>query len=198
MTQFFKKSVAQLRMDHIIEKEPLAQFGFGVVSYLQVMQFMSFVFLGLSVLQIPILYIYKSGSAYKTSSNLFTGGWDFYMLGNLGYSSVNCDSLPVTVGHLGFQCNVGHVGEIFDFGFHERNDEDTIEMCINDEMMSACKPDHPAFLKQLKEAIGKQQFSIDFSQTPMFADTFFSRPDQCNNDQSNSIFVQYSCVQTED
>lgn len=89
-------------MDHIIEKEPLAQFGFGIVSYMQLMQFMGWVFLVLSIINIPVLYIYHTGTAYKKPSDLFTGGWDFYMLGNLGYSSVNCDSLPVTVGHLGF------------------------------------------------------------------------------------------------
>jgi len=71
------------------------------------------------------------------------------MLGNLGYSSVNCDSLPVTVGHLGFQCHFGRVGEIYDYGFHESNDEDSFEMCINDELMRPCKPDHPDFLAKL-------------------------------------------------
>lgn len=40
------------------------------------------------------------------------------MLGNLGYSSVNCDSAPVTVGYVGLQCNYGVVGEIYDFGMH--------------------------------------------------------------------------------
>ena len=74
------------------------------------------------------------------------------------------------------------MGEIYDFGFHERNDEDTIEMCINDESMSACKPDHPDFILQLQKAIGKESFSIDFSKTPLFADRFFSRPDYCSND----------------
>lgn len=109
-------------MDEIIKKEPLARFGFGIVSYIELMSFMGWVFVGLSILQIPIIYIYSQGTAYKSASSLMTGGWDFYMLGNLGYSSVNCESMPVTVGHLGLQCNTGTVGTIYDFGLHERND----------------------------------------------------------------------------
>ena len=67
------------------------------------------------------------------------------MLGNLGYSSVNCDSLPVIVGLIGLQCNYGAIGEIFDYGFHERNDDDSFEMCVNNENMKPCRPDSQSF-----------------------------------------------------
>ena len=52
------------------------------------------------------------------------------MLGNLGYSSINCDSSPVRVGHVGMQCNFGTIGEIYDFGLHDKIDEDTFDMCV--------------------------------------------------------------------
>ena len=121
---------------------------------MEMLHFFQWVFIGLTILQIPVIYIYSQGTAYKVPSSLFTGGYDWYMLGNLGYSSVNCDSLPMVVGHIGFDCNYGSVGQIFDYGLHERNDEDTIEMCMNDEDMIACKPDNPDLLNKMNQAIG--------------------------------------------
>jgi len=155
-----EKGVSLLTKQKMLELEPMARFGFGIVSYMQLLRFMSFVFAGLTIIQIPVMYTYSQGTAYKKPSDLFLGGYDFFMLGNLGYSAVNCDSIPVNVGHLGLQCNYGTVGKITDFGFHERNDEDTFEMCVNDDRMLACKPDHPDFVNQLTSAIGKDQFSF--------------------------------------
>ena len=119
------------------------------------------------------------------------------MLGNLGYSAVDCDSLPLTVGHMGFQCSYGKVGQIYDYGLHERNDEDTIEMCINSKSMLECKPDHPDFIRELNKAIGQQQYSFKFKWQSLYMDPS-DRPDFCFNDAQNSIFVQYSCEQTEE
>lgn len=68
---------------------------------MQMLQFLQYVFLGLSILQIPALYIYSQGSAYAEPSELLTGGWDWYMLGNLGYSSVSCESTPINGGFIG-------------------------------------------------------------------------------------------------
>ena len=138
----------------------MAMLGFGIVSYMQLLQFLQIVFFGLTILNLPAIYIYSQGTAYKEPSENFLGGYDQWMLGNLGYSSVNCDSAPTKVGQIGLQCNYGTIGEIFDFGFHERNDDDTFEMCINDENMLPCKPDNLAFINKLKTAVGKEQFSM--------------------------------------
>jgi len=47
---FLSKGMELLNMDKIIEKEPMAMFGFGIVSYMQLLQFMSLVFIGLSII----------------------------------------------------------------------------------------------------------------------------------------------------
>lgn len=124
----------------------MAMLGFGIVSYMQLLQYLQKVFIALTILNLPAIYIYSQGTAYKENSENFLGGYDQLMLGNLGYSSVNCDSTPTKVGWIGLQCNYGTIGEIFDFGFHERNDEDTYEMCINDENMKQCRPDSDKFI----------------------------------------------------
>lgn len=158
---------------------------------------MQYIFFGLAILQIPVIYTYSTGTAYKSPSDLFLGGYDYYMLGNMGYSSVNCDSSPVDVGFIGMQCNYGVIGEIFDYGLHERNDEDTYEMCINDERMKPCKPKNPIFLKDLNAAIGKDQHYLPFKMKTMYANPA-SHPDRCFASETNNIFVQYTCVQSQE
>ena len=127
----------------------MAMLGYGIVSYMQLLQTLQWVFFILTLLNLPALYIYSEGTAYKENSENFLGGYDKLMLGNLGYSSVNCDSAPTKVGFIGLQCNFGTIGEIYDYGFHERNDEDTFEMCINDENMFPCKPASAYFVSSL-------------------------------------------------
>ena len=149
-----------LTKQKLLELEPMAMLGYGIVSYMQLLQFLQWVFVILTLLNLPALYIYSQGTSYKENSENFLGGYDTWMLGNLGYSSVNCDSAPTSVGFIGLQCNYGTVGQIFDFGFHERNDEDTYEMCINDENMAPCKPDNKHFIAELNNSRGKEQFSM--------------------------------------
>ena len=85
------------------------------------------------------------------------------MLGNLGYSSVECDLTPVLTERIGMLCSFGQIGQIFDFGIHEGSLEDTFEMCVNDEYMSQCKPDNLNFVSQLNQAKAKQKYSFNFS-----------------------------------
>ena len=120
------------------------------------------------------------------------------MLGNLGYSTVSCDSSPVKVGQVGLQCSYGTIGEVYDFGFHEANDDDTFEMCVNDQSMLACKPDDQNFLKSIDQAKGKQQWSFDFNLRDVMNQNVFTdavdRPERCFNRKGLNVFVQYSCV----
>lgn len=52
------------------------------------------------------------------------------------------------------------MGDIYDFGLHENNDEDTFEMCVNDDYMQSCKPDNPAFLDKLFSSKGQTQYTF--------------------------------------
>ena len=74
---------------------------------------------------------------------------DGFVLGNLGYSSIHCDSTPASVEHFGLICPYGTIGEIYDYGLHENADGDRFEMCMSDEYMRDCKPDSASFTLQL-------------------------------------------------
>lgn len=68
------------------------------------------------------------------------------MLGNLGYSSINCDSSPARVGYVGLQCNSGTIGQVYDYGFRVMQDDDSYDMCVKNDDMEVCKPDGKDFI----------------------------------------------------
>ena len=101
------------------------------------------------------------------------------MLGNLGYSSVNCDSVPMNVGYVGLQCNYGLIGEIVDFGLHERNEDDTYEMCVNEDYMHPCKPDSQSLLTNFEKAKGQEMYHFDIHTNRDFYLNPAAHPDRC-------------------
>ena len=110
----------------VVESEPVAMLGYGTVSYIKMLHFFQWVFFGLSILQIPTIYIYSKGSAipdvFKSldtedegvvetiASKASATTYENFMLGNLGYSAINCDLTPVNVERIGMLCNYGTIG----------------------------------------------------------------------------------------
>ena len=200
--EFLKNSVNLVTKERLSNTEPMAMLGFGIMSYMKLLKFMAKVFFLLSILQLPVIYIYSSGTAYDSENEDHANShqpsrgssllelvfepvlefidmkWYQLMLGNLGYSSVNCDSAPVSVGYVGLECNYGVVGQIYDLGLHEGKDEDTFEMCVNTDYMLPCKPNNPNFMNSLKEAKGKSKHYVAFSLNSLYANPK-SQPDRC-------------------
>ena len=110
----------------------MGMLGFGIVSYMQLLQFMVRIFLVLTLLQLPVLYMYyTNGGAPIKTYEIISWSFDKLMLSNMGYSSVSCESAPVSVGVVALQCSYGVVGEIYDFGLNERHDDGTYQVCMN-------------------------------------------------------------------
>ena len=123
---FLKTGVNVLTGEKVIEKDPIAMFGYGTVAYIKLISFFQWVFLGLSILQIPTILAYKRGDFlpgiikdtlsfedgkkdYKTAQ-ANEASYETYMLGNLGYSSVECDLTPVLAERIGMLCSFGEIG----------------------------------------------------------------------------------------
>jgi len=68
-----------------MKRDPITQLGYGVVAYFDILHGLFYLFLILSLLQLPALYIYASGSGYYNAK-----GFETWSIGNLGYSSVKC------------------------------------------------------------------------------------------------------------
>jgi hypothetical protein len=63
------------------------------------------------------------------------------MLGNMGYSTVNCVSMPIEVGSYTFTCPYGNIGEITDYGVTNPGSGNPADQCVNNANNEACKPD---------------------------------------------------------
>ena len=63
------------------------------------------------------------------------------MLGNMGYSTVNCMSMPLEVGYYTLTCPYGVIGNITDYGVKIKGDGNPIDQCASNDNNKACKPD---------------------------------------------------------
>ena len=82
-----------------------------------------------SLLTWPARHHFQGGTGYD-AGNPLTVGYEKSMIGNMGYSSVQCATVPVNVGKLYVKCPYGDVGEIFGFGVN-----------IGDDNSNNCKYD---------------------------------------------------------
>ena len=79
--------------------------------------------------------------------------YELGMIGNLGYSSVQCASIPIDVAKVNIMCPYGTVGEILDKGINQE-DKDA-ENCASNDKISACMPDSTSFKDAMSGAIGQ-------------------------------------------
>ena len=87
----------------IRDAEPLHKLGYGCISYKNLLLYFFWIMMGLSILNLPAIYIFSNGSGYETTNRQtpFFGDFSKLTLGNMGYSSVQCKSVPISVGRIG-------------------------------------------------------------------------------------------------
>ena len=76
------------------------------------------------------------------------------MIGNLGFSSVQCASIPVSVGKLNIMCPYGTIGEFLDEGINQS--VKTASNCASNDDNKGCFPDSTLFEDSLKSTVGKE------------------------------------------
>ena len=125
--------------------------GFGIVAYVDILYKLIFVFLAFSVLSIPLLMAYKSGSGYEEDNYV---GYAGSMIANLGYSHSNCLNTPLSIGSLTMTCNYGTIGQIFDYGVTNPDSDGPIDACLTNDYNRSCKPDSKDAADMFNQAIG--------------------------------------------
>jgi len=103
-------------------------------------------FLLFTILLLPSLHHFKGGSGYKGLNPLLEQ-YEHGMLGNMGYSSVQCASVPLNLGLINIKCPYGNVGEIYAYGVNLN--DDTANNCAESDTIASCKPDLPNFTNNL-------------------------------------------------
>ena len=142
-----KKKNKKKQKNSITEKafkaNPLARLGFGITAYVDILWSMVFFFTLATVLVWPTMTFFEEGTGYSNPV-----GYENTMLANIGYSSVQCASIPVNIGKLAMTCPYGTIGlddgKPLDFGVNY--DPNTPRSCKTNDGNEKCKPDNPALV----------------------------------------------------
>ena len=86
------------------EEDVFTQLGFGIVEYINILYTMIWTFILFSVLLIPTMMNFRTGEVYLNDAR---GGYANGMIGNLGYSTVECLHTPVSLGKVTLHCSYG-------------------------------------------------------------------------------------------
>lgn len=115
----------------------------------------------------PSIYYNNQGEGYKFVP-VEKQSYEMNTIGNLGYSSVQCQQIPVVVGKLSLSCPYGMIGEFYDYGINHHEDGGRADSCLTTDANQGCKPNSEAFEAILQSAIGKAQFNTEFSIDDLF------------------------------
>ena len=77
-----------------LEAEPLAVLGFGIVNYTDILWMLIVVFFVFSLMLVPSMRIYHQGTGYLHMAERLKQ-YEKGMIGNLGFSSMQCSSVPM-------------------------------------------------------------------------------------------------------
>ena len=110
-------------------------------------------------------------------------------LGNLGYSSVQCASIPSQVGQLNLDCPYGTIGKFLDYGINPLSANKNT--CVNDSTNDMCYPDSDFIKTSFESAIGDPEHLFTFNGVAsLFKD---GAGDALCNTQESTLFVQFTC-----
>ena len=140
-------------------ENPLSTLGYGIVAYVDILYTMIWVFVLFSLLMFPTLQNYQKGLGYEDDAMV---GKANGMLGNLGYSSVECRNIPVSLGNIAITCQYGTVGKIFEFGVNNPDSGSPIDACVNNDENSSCKPTNNRIKSLLDQSQGKERYTVNF------------------------------------
>ena len=171
--------------------DPLEQLGFGIVAYNEMLRKFIWLFAFFSILMAPVIYSFQNGSGYQFTPKAMQG-YEMRTLGNMGYSSVQCRSMPLAVEKMVYDCPYGTVGEIYDYGVNLAS-TDQRDSCVETDKNRACKPDNPNFNRLLNDSLGKVSTSQDVLIKDLYTD--LDAKALCVLEINlPTLFVQYSCI----
>lgn len=101
----------------------------------------------------PQMLIFNKGTAYaKLAPSLSYK--EHGMLGNMGYSTVNCVTMPTQVGSMVVSCGFGQIGAVTQLGISHVFEDIAIDTCVVNDLNRRCMPDSPAIEQRIANSIG--------------------------------------------
>lgn len=149
------------------------------------------VFLFFSILLWPTIHHYNGGVGYKGENPLLVK-YEQAMLGNMGYSSMQCATVPLDLGSMNIKCPYGSVGKIFGYGVNR--DDDTAGNCVANDDIEDCKPTEAVFRNGLTAAVGKEKSVIQYVKwQDLYSLVKQPEKQECYVAGESRLFAQYSC-----
>ena len=170
--------------------------GVGIVTYQHILWTLSCVFLIFSIMLLPTLGFFSDGTGYKGENPKFAK-YESNMLGNMGYSSVQCTSVPLDIGKLNIQCPYGTVGKITSYGVNLS--DDTANNCLEktDADFVKCKPDATEFIDTgLEAVVGKSVHVLNYGDWQ----NLYTKPAEkasCMKQGESRLFAEFTCIQSQ-
>lgn len=125
-------------------------------------------------------------------------GYEMMSLGNMGYSSVNCEQAALNNSTLSMQCPYGHIAKILDQGVNPANTPGlNMQTCVNNDLNKKCAvwPDSK-INNMLTASIAFQNTSIAL--TDISPENVFVNPSELDPDcvsPKARYYVQFTCEQ---
>lgn len=108
----------------------------------------------------------------------------------MGYSSVQCSSIPSDVHRLSLTCPYGTIGEFIDYGVNPLAANKNI--CVTDDSNRLCKPDADFVKGSLDVSIGEPSHLFKYEGKSLYKDD--TGKENCDT-MDSTLFVQFTCVQ---
>jgi hypothetical protein len=181
------------------EKDSYLSLGFGLIAYRSTLWSLSLTFIIMSIIVYPMIISYEKGGAIDTEINDTKYG--VFSLANLGYSTVQCATMPFNQKTLTLTCPYGMITNIVDegngFGVTPF-DSPARDACLRNEekyMNNACSE------KLNQEAVktffaancfGKISCDIEIQDPSLLGTLQFTKDGKCDDNRAH-FFIQYTC-----
>ncbi|CDW85661.1 UNKNOWN [Stylonychia lemnae] len=181
----------QVKLSQDMKDDPFNFLGFGMVAYRDLMLTLVILFTFLTIVMTPVMVIYSKHTAIQQPKS-----WTNLSLGNLGYTSSQCQRIPFDLKKVTMFCPFGLITDIHYLGINPDGITDR-DSCIKTSQNQICfdhiKPEFQVSLQTIAQQKDNNDMSQDFKDTEIFKDPA-SVPAQCKNTNAQ-IYVQYSCEQ---
>ena len=175
----------------VVQADPIAKLGFGIVAYVNMLWMLIWTFAIYTLLLVPTMIFFSEGAAYDSVPEAIKSTYLDTYLGNLGYSSVQCASIPTAVNRLALSCPYGTFGKFLDYGINPLVANKNT--CVTDDTNSMCTPTADFVKTNLEGSIGEANHLFTFADVPaLFANG--NGPAECDTDES-TLFIQFTCEQ---
>ena len=108
-------------------EDPFAFYGYGLVSYFDLLRVMIWTFFFLSIFNFPLMYIYGSHNNY--SNEAIDATPKYISLGNLGFSTTKCIESGLSSNTIVLKCDVGMISTIVDYFINSPTEDK--QQCIS-------------------------------------------------------------------